>query len=140
MVSRPVISFSTTANNICTMEQFLNSFWEVFLINLATLSKRAVMLGRGRSLPVSGTAAPGCERSPCRPRSCSVVQSPLGRRPLPPVRDLTRDGRWSTYDVSVLKKMGGGGARGMRTDRRPSEASSSYLFISPRAGLHFSVF
>jgi hypothetical protein len=25
------------------------------------------------------------------------------------VRDLTRDGRWSTYDVSVRKKMGGGG-------------------------------
>jgi hypothetical protein len=23
------------------------------------------------------------------------------------VGDLTRDGRWSTYDVSVLKKMGG---------------------------------
>jgi hypothetical protein len=28
--------------------------------------------------------------------------------PLPAVRDFTRDGRWSTYDVSVLKKMGGG--------------------------------
>ncbi len=27
----------------------------------------------------------------------------MGRRPLPAVRDLTRDGRWSTYDVSVLK-------------------------------------
>jgi hypothetical protein len=26
---------------------------------------------------------------------------------LPAVRDLTRDGEWSTYDVSVLKKMGG---------------------------------
>jgi hypothetical protein len=25
------------------------------------------------------------------------------------VRDLTRDGRWGTYDVSVRKKMGGGG-------------------------------
>ncbi len=31
----------------------------------------------------------------------------MGRRPLPSVRDLSRDGRWSTYDVSVLKKMGG---------------------------------
>ncbi len=31
----------------------------------------------------------------------------MGRRPLPAVRDLARDGRWSTYDVSVLNKMGG---------------------------------
>ncbi len=31
----------------------------------------------------------------------------MGRRPLPAVRDFTRDGRWSTYDVSVRKKMGG---------------------------------
>jgi hypothetical protein len=31
----------------------------------------------------------------------------MGGRHLPAVRDLTRDGRWSTYDVSVLKKMGG---------------------------------
>jgi hypothetical protein len=44
----------------------------------------------------------------------------MGRRPLPAVRDLTRDGRWSTYDVSVLKKMGGGK---MRTDRTPSKAT-----------------
>ncbi len=27
----------------------------------------------------------------------------MGRRPLPAMRDLTRDGRWSTYNVSVLK-------------------------------------
>jgi hypothetical protein len=27
----------------------------------------------------------------------------MERRPLPAVRDLTRAGRWSTYDVSVLK-------------------------------------
>jgi hypothetical protein len=27
----------------------------------------------------------------------------MGRRPLPAVRDLTRNGRWGTYDVSVLK-------------------------------------
>ncbi len=27
----------------------------------------------------------------------------MGRRPLPPVLDLSRDGRRSTYDVSVLK-------------------------------------
>jgi hypothetical protein len=31
----------------------------------------------------------------------------MRRRPLPAVPDLTRHGRWSTYDVSVLKKMGG---------------------------------
>jgi hypothetical protein len=30
----------------------------------------------------------------------------MGHRPLPAVRDFTLDGRWSTYDVSVLKKMG----------------------------------
>jgi hypothetical protein len=40
----------------------------------------------------------------------------MGRRPLPAVRDFTRDGRWSTYDVSVRKKMGGN----MRRDRLPS--------------------
>jgi hypothetical protein len=27
----------------------------------------------------------------------------MGRRPLPAVRDLTPDGRWSTYDLRVLK-------------------------------------
>jgi hypothetical protein len=27
----------------------------------------------------------------------------MGRRLLPAVRNLTREGRWSTYDVSVLK-------------------------------------
>jgi hypothetical protein len=32
-------------------------------------------------------------------------------RPLPAVRDFTLNGRWSTYDVNVLKKMGGGGGR-----------------------------
>jgi hypothetical protein len=26
-----------------------------------------------------------------------------GRRPLPAVRDFTRDGRWRTYDVSVVR-------------------------------------
>jgi hypothetical protein len=31
----------------------------------------------------------------------------MGRRPLPAVRDFTRDGRRSTYDVSVRQKMGG---------------------------------
>jgi hypothetical protein len=27
----------------------------------------------------------------------------MGCRPLPAVRDLTRDGRWSTYDISEHK-------------------------------------
>ncbi len=31
----------------------------------------------------------------------------MGHQHLPAVRDLTRDGRWTTYDVSVLEKMGG---------------------------------
>jgi hypothetical protein len=31
----------------------------------------------------------------------------MGRRPLPAVRDFTRDSRWSTYDVSVRKNKGG---------------------------------
>jgi hypothetical protein len=31
----------------------------------------------------------------------------MGRRPLPAVRDFTRDGRWRTYDVSLRKKIGG---------------------------------
>ncbi len=29
----------------------------------------------------------------------------MGRRPLPALRDFTRDGRWSAYDVSVCRKM-----------------------------------
>jgi hypothetical protein len=29
----------------------------------------------------------------------------MGRRPLPAVRDFTWDGKWSTYYVSVCKKM-----------------------------------
>ncbi len=44
----------------------------------------------------------------------------LGHRPLPAVHDLTRDGRWSTYDVSVLKKMGGG----VHTERTPSKTAT----------------
>jgi hypothetical protein len=40
----------------------------------------------------------------------------MGHRPLPALRDLTRDGRWSTHDVSVRKKMGGK----MRTNRTPT--------------------
>jgi hypothetical protein len=31
----------------------------------------------------------------------------MGRRPLPVVRDFSRGGRWSTYDVSVRKKIRG---------------------------------
>ena len=33
----------------------------------------------------------------------SLQLQTMGRRPLPAVRDLALDGRWSTYDVSVLK-------------------------------------
>ncbi len=47
----------------------------------------------------------------------------MGRRPLSAVRDLTRDGRWSTYDVNVLKKMGGK----MRTDRTKGVGPSTTL-------------
>jgi hypothetical protein len=32
-----------------------------------------------------------------------IFVSTIPHWPLPTVRDLTRDGRWSTYDVSVLK-------------------------------------
>ncbi len=42
-----------------------------------------------------------------------------GRPHLPAVRDLTRDGRLSTYDVSVLKKREGK----MRSDRTPFNAT-----------------
>jgi hypothetical protein len=45
----------------------------------------------------------------------------VGRQPLPAVRDFTPDGRWSTYDVSVCKKMG----ENMRRDRLPSKAIPS---------------
>ncbi len=50
----------------------------------------------------------------CTPESsgCYSVYSvawTIVRRPLPVVRDFTRDGRWNNYDVSVRKKMGGGG-------------------------------
>jgi hypothetical protein len=36
----------------------------------------------------------------------------MGCRPMPAARDLTRDGRWSTYDVSVHKLTMGGSFRG----------------------------
>ena len=49
------------------------------------------------------------------------IASTMGRRPLPAVRDFTRDGRWSTYDVSVCKKLGGK----WRKDRLPSIATIS---------------
>jgi hypothetical protein len=39
----------------------------------------------------------------------------MGRRPLLDVRDFTRDGRWSTHDESVRKKMGGGGGKCTQT-------------------------
>jgi hypothetical protein len=45
----------------------------------------------------------------------------MGRRPLSAVRDFTRDDRWSTYDISGRKKMGGGGD--MRRGRFPSKAT-----------------
>ncbi len=47
------------------------------------------------------------------------IHVPMGRRPLPAVRDFTRDGRWSTYYVSVCKKMGGGGGYAQRQDTHP---------------------
>ncbi len=33
--------------------------------------------------------------------NANAVSFPIPRWPLPAVRDLTRDGRWSTYDVTV---------------------------------------
>ncbi len=44
----------------------------------------------------------------------------MGRRPLPAVRDFTRDGRWSNHDVSVLKKMW----KNMHRDRYPLKLPS----------------
>jgi hypothetical protein len=61
---------------------------------------------------------------------CGGVGSNKGRRPLPAVRDLTRDGRWSTYNVSVLKKMGGK----IRTDRTPSKATVTNKTPASQAG------
>jgi hypothetical protein len=52
-------------------------------------------VGKGRGLSVDES-----QMTPCLPRRGVL---PLGHQPLPAVRDLTRDGRWSTYDVSVLK-------------------------------------
>jgi hypothetical protein len=39
--------------------------------------------------------------------TCREGGGGMGRQPLPVVGDFTRDGRWSTHDVSVRKKMGG---------------------------------
>jgi hypothetical protein len=50
----------------------------------------------------------------------------MGRPPLPAVRDLTRDGRWSTDDVGVLKKMGGEG-RCAQTGHPPKLPSPTKL-------------
>jgi hypothetical protein len=52
----------------------------------------------------------------------------MGRRPLPAMRDFTRDYRWSTYDMSVLKKMcvgrGGGRCAQTRVLRHPLKLPS----------------
>jgi hypothetical protein len=53
----------------------------------------------------------------------------MGRRSLPVVCDFTRDGRWSTHDVSVRKKMGGK----MRTDGVPSPTNLAPLGHFPPA-------
>jgi hypothetical protein len=58
----------------------------------------------------------------------------MGHRPLPAVRDFTRDGRWSTYDVSVLKKMGGGGGDAHRPPLKlPSPTNLARLDHFPPA-------
>ncbi len=56
---------------------------------------------RGRACPAP---SPRTSSPPSPSHRCSLRRFILmGRRPLPALRDLTRDGRWSTYDVSVLK-------------------------------------
>jgi hypothetical protein len=61
----------------------------------------------------------------------------MGRRPLPAVRDLTRDGRWSTYDVSVLKlynvSFRGRCARLGNTLKLPSPTKLAWLGHFPSA-------
>jgi hypothetical protein len=50
------------------------------------------------------------------------------------VRDLTRDGRWSTYDVSVLKKMGGRCAKTGDPLKLPTPTKLARLGHFPPAG------
>jgi hypothetical protein len=57
----------------------------------------------------------------------------MGHRPLPAVRDFTRDGRWSTYDVSVLKKMGGRCAQTGNPLKLPSPTNLARLGHFPPA-------
>jgi hypothetical protein len=62
----------------------------------------------------------------------------MGRRPLPAVRDrvvrdLTRGGRWSTYDVSVLKKMKGRCAQTGHPLKLPSPTKLARLGHFPPA-------
>jgi hypothetical protein len=61
----------------------------------------------------------------------------MGRRPLPAVRDLTPDGRWSTYDVSILKlynvHSGEGCARMGNTLKLPSPTKLARLGHFPPA-------
>ncbi len=57
----------------------------------------------------------------------------MGRRTLPAVRDLTRDGRWSTYDVSVLKLFRGRCARMGNTLKLPSPTKLARLGHFPPA-------
>jgi hypothetical protein len=58
----------------------------------------------------------------------------MGRRPMPAVRDLTRDGRWSTYDVIVLKKM----REKIRTDRSHRTPSKATITNKTRPAGSFS--
>jgi hypothetical protein len=57
--------------------------------------------------------------------------------PLPAVRDLTRDGRWSTYDVSVLKlskvSFGGKCSRTGHPLKLPSPTKLAWVGHFPQA-------
>jgi hypothetical protein len=51
----------------------------------------------------------------------------MGRRPLPAVPDFTRDGRWSTHNVSVRKKIGGGDAHKQDTPQSTQSCNRCFL-------------
>jgi hypothetical protein len=76
---------------------------------------------------------------------------PIPHWPLPTVRDLTRDGRWSTYDVSVFSTCptfhSGESARMGNTLKLPSPTKLAWLGhfppasqAGPLAGLVFYVY
>ncbi len=95
-------------------------YWQQLIQYWGTIQCRAVRASDCHAMPKSQLAPvlSSILASFDAKKSEGAADETMGHRPLPAVRDFTRDDRWS---VSVLKKRGEG--RGRLTDRSPSKAT-----------------